>query len=510
MKQKNCCCVYKGSKGNKNSNKNCNMNKFNSFLIGLISIGIGGLIMYFYMNRKQEVATNEIKSSEKFTESREESNPNEGTVIIAGQPVDLRQAAQRAVKGVVHVKTLHNTQTYERNPFFDFFYGYSRQRPSRQVVQAGSGVIISADGYIITNNHVIKGAEKISVTLNDNRQFIATLVGNDENTDLALLKIDSVSNLTVIPFANSDEVALGEWVLAVGNPFDLTSTVTSGIVSAKARSIKKNNKKKLSLDAFIQTDAAVNSGNSGGALVNSKGRLIGINTAIESSTGAYIGYSFAIPSNIVSKVTQDLRKYGKVQRAFLGVQISPVTDALVKEYDLKKIEGVFIRNMFDGGAAQNAGLQINDIILAINNKKVNSVEELQEQVGKYSPDDTIKVQIRRNGLDKIFDVHLRGALGEDKITEISFLGAKLKSLDRTNLSKFSFPIQNGVQIMELKDGGRLYKIGVKRGFVIQRVNNVAVHTVEDINQILQQNVLRGMFWVEGVYPDGKKINFKLS
>lgn len=498
------------------------MGKFNNFLIGLISIGIGGLIVFFYMSYKNtdENGGNTKNPIEQIFQTNNDDNEtslsgkdkmvsSNKNVQASTQPIDLRYAAQQAVKGVVHVKTIHTEQTYAtNNPFLEFFYGYSSRKPTRKILQAGSGVIISPDGYIITNNHVIKNSEKISVTLSDNRSFLAQLVGSDENTDLALLKVDNVNNLDTIPFANSDDVALGEWVLAVGNPFDLTSTVTSGIVSAKARSIKKDNQShKLSLDAFIQTDAAVNSGNSGGALVNSAGRLIGINTAIESSTGAYIGYSFAIPSNIARKVTEDLKQFGKVQRAFLGIQISTVTNTLAEQFHLKEIEGVFVYKVFENSASEKAGLQKGDVIVSINNRTTNNVEQLQEQIGKYSPNDTVNIKIKRQGIEKEFELQLQGVTQTTE--KIAFLGADFKTLSTDDFQQLPFSINSGVQVVNLYEG-RLSNAGMSSHFIIQRINNVAIQNIEDIKIVLQQNVLRGRFWIEGIYPNGRKQSFQIS
>ncbi len=318
----------------------------------------------------------------------------------------MRQAAAESVKAVVHVKTQYTERANYSNPFLEFFYGYSAEAPRRRVLSNGSGVIISSDGYIVTNNHVIERSDRILVVLNDQREFPARLVGVDKNTDLALLKIEA-ENLPAIRFADSDEVALGEWVLAVGNPYNLTSTVTAGIVSAKGRAISDPRKRRMSLDTFIQTDAAVNPGNSGGALVNTSGELIGINTAIQSATGAYVGYSFAIPSNVVEKVAADLKEFGTVQRGYLGIQIIPVTGEVAKHLNMEKVEGVMVVSTIFGGAAEEAGIQAEDVIIALNNKKVRTVQQLQEQLAKYSPGDNLTVSVKRSGIMKHFELELR-------------------------------------------------------------------------------------------------------
>ena len=315
-----------------------------------------------------------------------------------GELPDLTFAAENSVHGVVHIKVTQKGGSYSSNNFFDYFFGDGsnrmQQAPPRQ--GAGSGVIISPDGYIVTNNHVVDDADEISVVLNDKREFNAKLIGTDPSTDIALIKIDA-SGLPTLKFSNSDNLKLGEWVLAVGNPFNLTSTVTAGIVSAKSRDIGIN-PDQMRIESFIQTDAAVNPGNSGGALVNTRGELVGINTAIASQTGSYSGYSFAIPSNIVQKVVSDLKEYGDVQRALLNVNIGDVNAEVAKKYNLDKIEGVFIGRVLPGGAAEIAGIKENDVILSIDNVLVNSTSELQEQIGKHRPGDKVVVEIKRNNL----------------------------------------------------------------------------------------------------------------
>lgn len=380
------------------------MNKVNSFFIALIAVGIGGIFMYLFLNWNKN-AQPEKQNAITYAQPPQEQK------LLATQPVDMKAAAAMAVKTVVHVKTQYTERANYSNPFLEFFYGQGAETPTRRVLGTGSGVIISSDGYIVTNNHVIERSDKILVVLNDQRKFPAKLVGTDRNTDLALLKIEA-ENLDTISFANSDDLALGEWVLAVGNPYDLTSTVTAGIVSAKARAISDPRERKMSLDAFIQTDAVVNPGNSGGALVNTAGKLVGINTAIQSATGSYIGYSFAIPSNVVAKVSTDLREFGSVQRGYLGVQIASVTDDLAKHFHLEKVEGVFVVNVTEGGAAQEAGMQSEDVIVALNNRNVNTVQELQEQLAKYSPGDNLKVSVKRKGILKHFDLELRNTIKE--------------------------------------------------------------------------------------------------
>lgn len=316
--------------------------------------------------------------------------------------VDLTSAAEQSVHAVVHIKTtfLYRTSGWDdffSGSFWEDFFNFSSPfgTHEQQVMGAGSGVIISADGYIVTNNHVVENAQDITVTLNDKREFPATIVGTDPQTDLALIKIEC-DGLPTLTFGNSDQVRIGEWVLAVGNPFNLTSTVTAGIVSAKARNLDILGEN-TSIESFIQTDAAVNQGNSGGALVNASGELIGINSAIASHTGYYTGYSFAIPSNIARKVVEDLKEYGMVQRAVLAVTIQEVDNNVAQELNLSQVKGVCITSVADDGAAYRAGLQQYDVITSINGAEVNSVSELREVMAQYSPGDRVEVAYLRNG-----------------------------------------------------------------------------------------------------------------
>ena len=365
---------------------------------------------------------------------------------------------------------------------------------------AGSGVIISEDGFIVTNNHVVDGAENIDVILNDNRKFTGKVIGHDSNTDIALVKIDA-RNLTVLPWGDSEALKLGEWVLAVGNPFNLTSTVTAGIVSAKSRSIGIS-VDKMAMESFIQTDAAVNPGNSGGALVNIRGELVGINTAIASRTGSYSGYSFAIPVSIVHKVVEDLRKFGEVQRALLGVSIRTVDADLAKENKLSKVEGVYIDETTEEGAARSAGIKKGDVIVEVNGTKVNSSGELQEQVGKHRPGDQVSIVIRRDGSDKTFNVTLRNMKGTTSIVKENFssLGAEFGEISTKDKERLN--IENGVQVLKITSG-KIKNAGIRVGFIITDVNKIEVRNVEDIKRIISQSSSKKPTLFEGVYPDGK-------
>jgi len=418
---------------------------------------------------------------------------------------DLTQAAEKSVSAVVHITTKTKSNAYHfdgGNDIFEYFFGprgYNRQEPQYRTA-AGSGVIISEDGYIVTNNHMVDGAQDIDVILNDNRKFTAKVIGHDSNTDIALVKIDA-KNLTVLPWGDSEALKLGEWVLAVGNPFNLTSTVTAGIVSAKSRRIEIMSGK-MPLESFIQTDAAVNPGNSGGALVNARGELVGINTAIASQTGSYSGYSFAIPASIVHKVVEDLRKYGEVQRALLGVGIKDVNDELAKEKKLDRTEGVYIVEVFQGGAAKVAGIKEGDVIVAINATKVNSMAQLQEQVGKHRPGDQVVVAVRRDGTEKVFNVTLKNTKGSTSIVKesLSLLGAEFGEISQKDRERLN--IDQGVQILKITSG-KLKNVGVRPGFIITDVNKISVGSVEDIKRVISQSSDNKPVLIEGVYPDGK-------
>lgn len=411
-------------------------------------------------------------------------------------PLDFTYAADKTIHAVVHVKT-KSVQTYSNaNPFYDFFYGDQVRRP---VMGFGSGVIISPDGYIVTNNHVIDKSDEISVTLNDKREFVAKLVGTDPSTDLAVLKINA-KDLLWIPFGSSEDLKVGEWVLAVGNPFNLTSTVTAGIVSAKARNLQIL-PEQYKIESFIQTDAALNSGNSGGALVNTNAELVGINTAIISPNGAYSGNSFAIPSTIVKKVVEDLKEFGTVQRAILGVSINDVDANMARDKGLDKIVGVNIADLKADGAAGEAGLKAGDIIVKVNDREVNNTAELQEQISKYRPKDKIKITAIRNGDYKVFDVQLKNMEGTTEIVKtpsvVSKLGASLSSI--TDKEKQKLGIKNGVKVTEVSNG-KFMRAGIEEGFIIISINNKPVNTPGEVENII--SATRGGIFIEGVYPDG--------
>jgi len=431
--------------------------------------------------------------------------------------VDFTKAAELSVHAVVHVKvkTPMETQSFggfPNDPLFEYFFGQPNQSQRKQQETpmqegSGSGVIISEDGYIVTNNHVVDKSKEIEVTLNDNRTFKAKLVGADPNTDIALIKIEA-DHLPVILFGNSDSLKVGEWVLAVGNPFNLTSTVTAGIVSAKARNINIINSQ-MKIESFIQTDAAINPGNSGGALVNTKGELVGINTAIASQTGSYAGYGFAVPVSIVQKVVSDLRQYGIVQRAVLGVSMGDITDQLAKDKKLKTMEGAYVAEVVANSAAENAGIKKGDVIVKVNDVTIKSGAQLQEQIGRCSPGDKVKITVLRDNKEMTMTAELKNRLGNTNVvnTDVnsaSILGAKFKEL--SDKTKSQLQVDYGVEV-ESVTKGKFQDAGIKAGFIVVKVNNQAVRSVDELNSILDDAVNSSdkfkVFNIAGIYPNGK-------
>jgi len=421
-------------------------------------------------------------------------------VYSAAEPTEFSAAAEKCIDGVVHVKTkyVQENQAYD-NPFLQYFFGLPeiQQQPSQA---SGSGVIISKEGYIVTNNHVIENSTSIEVVLNDRRSYEARLIGTDPATDIALLKIEADS-LTVIPIGNSDNLKIGEWVLAIGNPFNLTSTITAGIVSAKARNINILDHKAGAIESFIQTDAAVNPGNSGGALINTNGQLVGINTAIASQTGSFTGYAFAVPVSIVQKVVADLMEYGSVQRALLGIRISDLTPEVAKENNLNKINGVYVETVLEGSSADDAGLKKGDIILSIDGKSTNTVAQLQEQINRFRPGDNAEVSFVRDGKIKTSTITFKNAentvtMRKQKVMEV--LGASFEELSNSDLRKLD--LRNGVQVTDLRSG-KLLSAGVRKGFVITEINNTPIKSIGDIEKIISG--IKGGVYLGGVYPSGQ-------
>lgn len=408
--------------------------------------------------------------------------------------VDFTVAAEKVMDGVVHITSI---STYRTQNYFNPF-----QQPQQQNrVGSGSGVIISKEGHIVTNNHVIDNAEELEVTLHDNRVYKASVVGKDPSTDLALIKIDDAKDLDVIPFIDSDKIKVGEWVLAVGNPFNLTSTVTAGIVSAKSRNIRIL-EGRSSIESFIQTDAAINPGNSGGALVDLNGGLVGINSAIASPTGSYAGYGFAIPSNLVKKVVEDLLEYGVVQRAYIGVVIRSVNAKIAEEYNLNTNEGVLVDEVMEKGAAAEGGIEAGDVILKINENEIKTVAELQEQVGRQRPGDKITVLIERKGNEKEFKITLKNLSGNtDVVTKqtnevLAVLGIELEALSKDEFQKYR--ISSGVRVKKINSGKIKSNTNMEEGFIITKIDGHRMYSVEDVVDRLSNK--QGGVLFEGIYP----------
>lgn len=439
------------------------------------------------------------------------------------QPVDLTEAAEKTVHGVVHIKSTvaGSTQIVQEMPdIFEYFFGNGRPRQrrieSQPQVGYGSGVILSEDGYIVTNNHVIEHANDIEVTLNDSRTFKATVIGTDENSDLALLKIDCEDKLPFIPMGNSDDLKLGEWVLAVGNPFNLTSTVTAGVVSAKARKIGIYDSGE-SIESFIQTDAAINMGNSGGALVNVNGELVGINSALESPTGTYAGYGFAIPTTIVRKVVADLKEYGAVQRALLGIMGGDVAAMRQLEENKDKdfgsvYEGVYVSELTERGGAADAGIKEGDIITEVDGRKVRTMTELQETVMQHRPGDVVEVTLVRDRKQKKVSVELKNAHGSTDVikkTDSSILGATFQNVPDDVRRRFN--LGYGIQVKSLQNG-QFKKNGIKAGFIILSINSRQIRSEEDINEVYQEAVKSAdqVLFITGIYQDGRRAHYAVD
>ena len=452
-----------------------------------------------------------VKSTEPQTNYPEGAQPaatEYRTVNLAQSDYpDFTYAAESAVDAVVYVRvTVKTMQQYQIDPLFRFFFGdeYGPQTREREQQGSGSGVIIRPDGYIVTNNHVVQNASKVEVTLNNNKTYEARVIGTDPATDVALIKIDA-SNLPTVPFGDSDKLRLGEWVIAIGSPYDLRSTITAGIVSAKGRSIP-NYDGQFKIESFIQTDAAVNPGNSGGALVNKNGELVGVNTAIISQTGSYTGYSFAVPVNIVRKIVEDLIDFGSVRRVMLGVTGGNVTDELAKEMKLSATEGVYISEVSKGGAADKAGLKKGDVITAIDGTRIKGMAFLQEKVNGYHPGDQAEVTFLRGDDTKTVTVTFQnaeavnGTVAEDG--SVAFYGASLKAADKDALARAG--VRSGVQIVSLSSG-KMQDAGAQEGFIIQYVNDQAVSKPQDVVEIAKKS--KRAVYIEGVTATGKPAYF---
>ena len=458
-------------------------------------------------------------------------NANTSTVAPTGQLVDLTYAADKSLPAVVYIKYVQNskvqTVNVESDPFSDFFgdpfgfFGNPRggqggtqkrqvQTPKREA--SGSGVIISPDGYIVTNNHVVEGADQRTVTLNDNREYNARIIGTDKNSDLALIKIDG-KNLPAIQIGNSDDLKVGEWVLAVGNPFNLNNTVTAGIVSAKARSLGANG-----VESFIQTDAAINSGNSGGALVNTRGELVGINAMLYSQTGSYSGYGFAIPTTIMTKVVEDLKKYGTVQRAMLGIIGTNVLDwkdkqkEEGKELDLGTNEGIYVSKVENNSAGESAGLKEGDIIIAVDGKKVTKMSELQELMAGKRPGDKLTITYLHNKNKESKTVTLKNAQGNTSImktADLDVLGGNFRTV--TEQQKNELKIAYGLEVIKVNDGA-LKKARIGKGLIILDVNDTPMKSLSDLqNAVKSASTSKDpVLYIKGIWPTGKKDYFAIQ
>jgi serine protease Do len=442
---------------------------------------------------------------------------------VATPPVDFEKAAAEAVPSVVHIKTItkfkqtgnHDSQ---KNPFGDMFgddffkrYFGENGAPYSQPDQraSGSGVIISSDGYIVTNNHVIDGATDITVTLNNRKNFKAKVIGTDPNTDLALIKIDE-KNLPVMPIGNSDDSKLGQWVLAIGYPLNLDVTVTEGIISAKSRNIGINKQGSAPVESFIQTDAAVNPGSSGGALINTNGELVGINSAIASPTGSYAGYAYSIPSNLMKKVIGDIMKYGSVQRGYLGISMAPeeLDDAKKKELGINDdVNGIWIMDVDPKGAAAEGGLQKGDAIISVNDIPVSTGSQLAEQIAREKPGDKVKLVFLRAGHEKTTEVILKnklGIFGSQSSAVIESLGANFSSVNKDDLSKLG--IDGGVQVSNISEGGIIAnQTNMRQGFIITKVGNIPVKSVNELREALNQQPSN--FQIEGIYPGSNEVYY---
>ncbi|MBP6456447.1 MAG: trypsin-like peptidase domain-containing protein [Chitinophagaceae bacterium] len=437
-------------------------------------------------------------------------NPKPLNISTTGDGyTNLEYAAELSQNAVVHITT-ESKPTAQQNPFggddfFSQFFGRGFQMQPQPQSGSGSGVVISADGYIVTNNHVVQGADEVSVTFNNKNKVTAKVIGTDASTDLAVLKVEE-KNLTPLKYGNSDDVKLGQWVLAVGYPLNLEITVTAGIVSAKYRNIGINqrNAGQNSIESFIQTDAAVNPGNSGGALVNANGELIGINSAIASPTGSYAGYSYAIPSNLVKKVVADLMKFGNVQRAFLGISYldtKNAPDEKIKELNLDKINGVYVGSVSEDGAAEDAGIQEGDIITKIGENNITRGTELLERIAQYAPGDKVNVAYLRNGKTYNTTVTLKNKMGNTKLVNKDvndILGANFKELSAEDKARYKS--KGGVMITDLGNGLIAKKTNIRRGFVITEVNDKKVFTLNDLNSYFTDNQNENQINLAGFYP----------
>ena len=495
--------------------------------IVLLSSGVGGFTAYQLLSNRQEASAT---FNELFRQNPDNLRLAGGLGAVSAQPVDLTQAAEASVHAVVHIRStqLGRTQTVRTMPdIFDFFFGdprgQERQVKTQPRVGFGSGVIISTDGYIVTNNHVVEDADEITVKLNDEREFKGRIIGTDPDTDLALLKIEG-DDFPTLPVGDSDALKVGEWVLAVGNPFSLSSTVTAGIVSAKARDIGSSaaNGQGATIQSFIQTDAAINQGNSGGALVNARGELVGINAMLYSPTGSYSGYGFAIPTNIMKKVVSDLKQYGTVQRALLGIrggdfstelQMSDeqVEDIKKRADELGVTEGVYVAEVLDGGSAAGI-LQEKDVIIKLDGQKIHKFTDLQQILAKHRPGDKVKATIVRDKKEKEVTLTLKNSQGNTKVVKdrgMEILGAAFKPVS-TGLKR-QLNLGYGLEVTGVSTG-KMKDAGIRKGFIILKVNGKSMKTVDDLEAELKAATQspEQVLFITGMFPSGKRASYAVD
>lgn len=468
------------------------------------------------------------------------NNPVASNITSSAGEVDFTQAAAAVTPAVVYIRTTYtNTQSNEEqdqmSQLFGDFFGQRMPRSNTPQRASGSGVIISTDGYIVTNNHVVSKADKIEVTLNDHRRFSAKIIGTDPNTDLALIKVEG-NNLPIVKLGNSDDARVGEWVLAVGNPFNLASTVTAGIVSAKGRSIdilgRGNEEQQMNpfggrmrrqqqdepavksapIESFIQTDAAINPGNSGGALVNTKGELIGINSAIASRTGSYEGYGFAVPINLAKKVLNDIKEFGAVKRGFIGVSFRTLDGDVAKELNVGRNVGLYVSEVLKGSGAEQAGLKEGDIITKVEGNTVYESSDLQERVGRLQPGDKIRLTVLRDGGEKIFNVTLKADSGTPRVASLSAaelynkLGASFRPLNAQQKARFR--INSGMAVTQVREGGKFSEYEIPVGSIISSINNKPINTLSDIDNALTNVKAGSIVSIKGIYPDASRFDNK--
>jgi Do/DeqQ family serine protease len=502
------------------------MKQTTKFFLGAVAVvamsaGVAGVTSYAFMQQPEQNNVQEFADI---------FQPNPNTQLAAlnavnAQPVDLTMAAENSVNAVVHIKSTQESKKQTvtvRDPFYEFFGdmfgnrgGQQRQIQTPEKVGFGSGVIISKDGYIVTNNHVIDNADVISVKLNDGREFKGRIIGADPSTDLALVKIEG-EDLPTIPVGDSDQLKIGEWVLAVGNPFNMTSTVTAGIVSAKARSLGVYNQ---GVESFIQTDAAINQGNSGGALVNARGELVGINSVLYSPTGSYSGCGFAIPTSIMTKVIADLKQFGTVQRAWLGISGRPLdNDGQTMDAEMKKkaeelgaTEGVWVAEVVENSSASGI-LEVDDVIIGIDGKRIKNFAGLQEQMAKHRPGDKVKVKILRDKKEKTVDMVLKNKQGTTNVVKdngMEILGAAFRELPDD--VKQSLRLNYGVEVTGVTDG-KMKEAGVRKGFIILKANGQSVKTVDQLEEIVKQasQSPEPVLFLNGIFPSGKRAYFAVD